>query len=93
MLQRAASEPGVTVIGVSRDTAATPALRSLAKAGATYPNQLDPHGFYLAELRGVVPQGVLPVTALWVDGQVTAVHIGPFTDYRSVVKGLSLAAE
>jgi thiol-disulfide isomerase/thioredoxin len=93
MLQRAATQRDVTVIGVSRDATAKPALRSLAKAEVTYPNQLDPDGDYLAALRGVVPRNVLPVTALWVDGEVTAVHIGPLPDYRSVVKGLSFAAE
>ncbi len=93
MLQRAASERGVAVVGVSRDTSAAAARRSLAEAGVTYPNRLDPHGDYIATLRGAVPRNVLPVTALWVDGEVTAVHVGPFTDYRSVTKGLSFAAE
>ncbi len=89
MLDRADRRAGVTVIGISRDTSAQRALGPLSKASVEFANQLDPRATYLEGLGGVLPRNVLPVTALWADGAVRAVHIGPFSSYSDIVDGLS----
>ena len=85
-LQRLADQGDVTVIGVTRDRYPKYALGSLAKANATYDNRVDAAGEYVHGFRGLLPPG-LPHSVLIVDGEVRAVHVGPFASWRELRRG------
>ncbi|WP_170169757.1 TlpA family protein disulfide reductase [Nocardioides aurantiacus] len=84
LLQRVAERGEVRIVGVSRDVREAVARDSLRTAGVTYANWFDPDGQFTRAAQSVIPANGVPATALVVDEQIVAVHLGPFESMKDV---------
>lgn len=83
-LQRFQRESGVRVIGVTRDSRLSEALKFMAARKVTYPNVRDEYGDFASALGAVVPANALPSSLIVVDGTVTWARTGPFDSYHDL---------
>jgi thiol-disulfide isomerase/thioredoxin len=91
LLEKLNDAGDVRVVGLSRDTVAAPAEQMLVETGVSFANWLDPGAAFGVALDGRIPLNAVPSSALLVDGQVQAVHVGEFRSRADVLEGLAYA--
>ena len=90
VLEDVAQGGRVEVVGVTRDTRASYAERSMRQAGVTYPNYADADATLAIDLDGRVPLNAIPATVLVRDGVAVAVHVGELKTAADVLSVLEV---
>lgn len=92
LLQEAADQGIVSVIGLSRDSRVEAAQAALERFDITFANYLDSDATFPIALDGAIPLSQIPVTVLMVDGEARAVHLGPIEDLEEIANAVAAYA-
>jgi thiol-disulfide isomerase/thioredoxin len=79
-------EPGIAVVGVTRDMFEKNAAKLISEEDIDFPSWMDSSGDYMQGFSDLVPHYALPSSVLVVDGQAVAAHIGPFDTSDEVLE-------
>lgn len=88
LLDEVSRSGDLQVLGLSRDVTAAQGQTMIDDLDVTFDSWLDADAEFAVALDGRMPLNSVPASAMVVDGEVVAVHLGEFRDRAEVLDGL-----